>query len=66
MSQRVIGGRTFLVLSKPGKPTTVSEQCTGNCGRAGRHRWHFIGEARSKDEAIATLEEAYGDKAGTP
>lgn len=61
MSQHVIGGRTFLVVSKPGKPTSISEKCDpAGCRRADRHRWHWIGETRNYDEAIATLHEAYG------
>jgi hypothetical protein len=62
MTQRTIGGRTFLVVKYKGnRHFTISEECTkreAGC-KTGRH-YHMIGEARTKDEAIATLEEAYG------
>jgi hypothetical protein len=68
MSQRTIGGRTFLIIRYKGnRHFTVSEECTKREAGCKPHRhFHMIGESRTKDEAIATLEEAYGDKPPAP
>lgn len=68
MSQVTVAGRTFLIVRYAHeRDFTISEMCTkpeAGCKR-GRH-YHMVSRARTKDEARALINEAYGDKQVAP